>query len=127
MEPGTLEIIRVVIAVIGGISALTLGGYAAWKKTKAVGEKAVREEWRDLATVRAEKIEELEHRLVVMEGRISNLEGAYAALQDLKVNEIAARVVERLLDARVEYEQEGIQKFIAALKNAGFGLTTAPE
>lgn len=120
------EVVRTIFAVAGAVAAVFLAVYVSTKKIKAVGEKAVREEWRDLAMVRAAKIDELEARANLFEERISHLEGAYAALQDLKVNEIAVRIVDRLMEQRVQYEGESIEKFISALKNAGL-VATLPE
>lgn len=91
-----MEIVRTVLASVGALFGLGLGGYAAVKRAKVAGGQAVAEEWRELAEARESKIADLEKRQNDLENRLAHLEGAYSALQDLKVSQIADRVVERL-------------------------------
>jgi uncharacterized coiled-coil protein SlyX len=99
VDPQVIEIGRSVLAVVGLVGGLGIGGYAAVKRARAVGEKTVSNEWRELAEVREEKITHLETKMVELETRLAHLEGAYAALQELKVTEIADRVVARLVES----------------------------
>lgn len=92
-----LEIVRNVLAVVGGLFGLGTGGFIAVKKARSGADKAASEEWRNVAEAREQRIEELDERVRSMEERIAHLEGAYLALQDLKVAQIADRVVERLV------------------------------
>jgi len=80
--------------------ALLMGGaggvWAYLKKARGVAEGVVVDEWKELAEVRGETIDDMEGRLQKLEDRITHLEGAYAAMQSLKATEIADEVVARL-------------------------------
>ena len=102
------EVIKNVAAFLGllGIGgAATVGVRTQYRKIKAVNaeveDQAIKDEWKELAQVRAEKVEHLESEIQELrqEGhelreRLAKLEGAYEALQNMKEDRIADRVVE---------------------------------
>lgn len=84
--------------------AVLLGAYFGWRAVRVAAETKVSQmqadEWEGLARVRAEKIEGLEARIVDLEGKVAHMEGLLQAMQDLKSDEIANRVVARLVESR---------------------------
>ncbi len=83
---------QIIAAVIAAFGASAGGLWAYQKKVRSVASN----EWKELAEVRGQAIEDMEGRIRKLEERIANLEGAYAALQGLKATEIADEVVARL-------------------------------
>lgn len=94
--------VELLIAAGTGGAGLVVGAWAIRQRVRAVGEHTVRNEWQELAKVRGENIADMEQRIRSLEERLAHLEGAYAGLQDLKANQIADRVVERLVASRME-------------------------
>ncbi len=85
--------------LLAGAAVLAAGGGGVWaykRKAKSVAEGVVSDEWRELAEVRGEAVDDMIKRIGDLEERISHLEGAYSALQSLKSTEIADEVVSRL-------------------------------
>ncbi len=83
---------QIIAAGIAALGAAAGGLWAYRKKTKSVAG----DEWKELAEVRGQAIDDLYKKIEHLEGRIAHLEGAYAALQGLKATEIADEVVTRL-------------------------------
>ena len=104
-DPEWFIIGKNVLAIIGAAGALGFAAYAIRVKAKAVGATAVREEWKELAEVREEKIEHLEGDITKLRDRVSKLEGQYEALLDLRVAQIAERVVEGLRADRLATQE----------------------
>ncbi len=96
------EIGRDVLAVVAVLAAGGGGIYVIKKKSKAVADGVVSDEWKELAEVRGGAIDDMEKRIGELEGRIAHLEGAYDALQALKATEIADEVVVRLSGRHLE-------------------------
>ncbi|HEX7099338.1 MAG TPA: hypothetical protein VF377_08845 [Acidimicrobiia bacterium] len=94
-----LELGKTVLAVIGGAGTLAGGVWAVVVKSRVKGSELAAEEWRKVAEAREERIAELEAHVHALEERIVKLEGKYEALADLKAEQIAGRVVERLVEA----------------------------
>ncbi len=83
---------QIIAAVIAALGAAAGGLWAYNKRAKGI----VTEEWKELAEVRGQTVDDLEKRVESLENRIAHLEGAYQALQALKASEIADEVVARL-------------------------------
>ena len=89
--------------ILAGVAVLAAGSGGVWayrKRGKTVAEGVVSDEWRGLAEVRGQAIDDMNEKIQQLENRIAHLEGAYAALQGLKSTEIADEVVSRLQGAR---------------------------
>ncbi len=86
MDP---QIVAAAIAALGAAA----GGFWAYKRK---AKSAVVEEWKELAEVRGQAIDDMDKRILGLEERIAHLEGAYKALQGLKATDIADEVVVRL-------------------------------
>jgi uncharacterized protein YlxW (UPF0749 family) len=86
------------IAVLLAVGAFSLQKVLVWVKLRAVHDVA-REtsgEWEELASVRAEKITDLEAKVVALAARVAHLEAQIEAMQAIQVEAIADRVVEKL-------------------------------
>jgi TolA-binding protein len=95
------EIGRDLLAGAAVLAAGTGGVWAYKKKAKTVAEGVVSDEWRELAEVRGQTIDDMIKKIGELEERIARLEGSYAALQGLKSVEIADEVVSRLQSRRL--------------------------
>ena len=68
--------------LLAGAAVLAAGGGGVWaykRKAKSVAEGVVSDEWRELAEVRGEAVDDMIKRIEKLEARIAHLEGAYAA------------------------------------------------
>ncbi len=83
---------QIIAAVIAALGAAAGGLWAYKRKVKGT----VAEEWKELAEVRGQTVDDLEKRVKDLEKRIAHLEGAYQTLQAFKASEIADEVVARL-------------------------------
>lgn len=97
MSSEVWEFVRSVLAVVGGVGAFVGGLWVLLTKARIRGGDVAADEWRKVAEAREERIAELEAHVASLEERIVKLEGKYEALADLKVEQIADRVVERLV------------------------------
>lgn len=88
-----LAIIGVAVTIIGGIVTLLVRRRFDLDKL----EQRHRDELKELADTRGQRINDLESHIIRLEARIAKLEGAYEALQRFKVNEIANAVVAKLV------------------------------
>ncbi len=94
------EIGRDVVAAVALLAAGGGGIYVVRKRGKAVADGVVSDEWKELAQVRGQAIDDMEKRIGELDSRIAHLEGAYDALQGMKATEIADEVVARLQGGR---------------------------
>lgn len=86
MLPELWQLISILTAIVGG---------AVYIKSSLVRQRS--DELSELAATRGDRILDLEAEVHRMQERIAKLEGAYEALEGLKVDKIADAVVARLV------------------------------
>jgi uncharacterized coiled-coil protein SlyX len=102
-----VALVEALFAVLGLLGVVGGGAYAAKRRydqnrhvnaelEEAGISDAVAEEWKELAKVRGDAIEDMKTQIRELTNRVAQLEGAYAALELMKEQSIAEKVVDLL-------------------------------
>ena len=87
------------IGVAGAINLAILVGvvWVGWASLKSRTSEKAREELEKLAQVRGDHIETLESRIGILEAEVHSLRGEVRALREFKADDIADKVVAKLV------------------------------
>lgn len=86
-----MDPIGIIAALVGGLEFFILIFISAWGVRSGV-LKSQRDEWRQLAEARGEKVSDMESQIQELRQDVAEMRGQLTALQAMKADEIAGKV-----------------------------------